>query len=632
MFICRLLQAQFGTPASGGSVSGFDSTSVGRDSSRVQFTTIDATESGELPLKRKSYSLQNFQFYLPVYSNQIVNSSLGNNGTAIEDLNFNPVFNRGFNQGFNAFNAYYLPLKETQFFDAQSPFTEAFYVQGSKEEAFFRLRHTQNVGRKINFGLEYQRINSLGYFPRQTAQHSAIRLHTWLRPGNERYQAMFALAYHKGSSLENGGITLSGDTLFQSGLETNLQLYPISLQNARTDIFSNGLMLRHFFDLVPAKKDSTGKVVQNRILRLQLTHEYNFFKNTYIDESPSADNYPFVADSLRSNSNYSNFSLENEAAILFLKGESDSTNNSGIEGKGFIRSQSIDFSNNYILNTPNSYSLNTTNLSTGGFVKINLKEWILFKANTEVFFGGFNAGDFLLSASLRGKPSKNIFIHAGIQSFSQEAPYQLQYFISNFNTWQNEQAKVNQVKLFGSFELIKQKIKLEVANYLIGNYIFLNEAQSPQSISTALNVLRVELKHELRLGKWGLNSHILAQQVNNESVLRLPTFQFREGIYRAGLISGTTPWRIGIDFIGCSSFFANSYAPYLGQFYIQNNKKNRGFVQANVYISAKIKRARFFAMLEHANSNLFDQRADILPFYPLPNRLLKLGLSWVFFD
>jgi hypothetical protein len=632
MLTCGLLQAQFGTPVSGGTASGFDSTSVGRDSSRVQFTFIDGTEQGSPSLRRNSYSLNNFQFYLPVYANQIINSSLGNNGNAVQNLNFNPKFTRGFNQGFNAFNTYYLPLEQTKFYDAQSPYTEAFYVQGSKEEAFFRLSHTQNAGKKVNFGLEYQRINSLGYFSRQTAQHSAIRLHTWLRPGNERYQAMIALSYHKGSSLENGGITNVGDSLYQSGVESNLQLYPVSLPNARTDIFNNGLMLRHFFDLVPEKKDSNGIVTQNRIVRLQLTHQYDFNKYTYFDDAPQADFYPSITDTLRSNSNYTQVNLENEVAILFLKSKTDSLINSGIEAKGFIRSQSINYSNNFIINNPNSYSLATTNLSTGGFIRLNLKEWLSLNAHTEVFFAGFNAGDLLLQATLRGKPLKNISLEAGLRSFSQEAPYQMQFYLTNFSSWQNEQSKINQLKLYGKLELIKQKLSLEASNFIIGNYIYLDENQNPNTISSALNVLRVHLKHELRIGKWGLNSQILLQQANNENVVRLPLIQFREGIFREGLISSSTPWRIGVDFIGCSAFFANSYAPYLGQFFIQNNKKNAGFVQANLYLSAKIKRARFFAMLEHANSNLFDQRADILPFYPLPNRLLKLGLNWVFFD
>ncbi|MEX1189839.1 MAG: putative porin [Bacteroidia bacterium] len=624
--------AQFGTPNNSANQSGFDSTGVGKDSSRVQFADFNLTETADPTLKRVSFALDRFQFYLPVYDNQFANSSLGNNGTAVSNLNFNPIFNQGFNQGFNSFDNYLLPIKKTLFFDAQSPYTEAFYVQGSKEEAFFHLKHTQNVGRKLNFGLEYQRINSLGYYPRQTAQHSALRFHSWFRPGKGHYQALLAVGYHKGSSLENGGITPAGDSLYLEGIETNRQLYPVWLIGARNDLFNNGILLRHFYDVNPPEKDTLGNPLVGRVVRLQLTHAYEFNKNSYIEENPPTGFYPLILDSSRVNSNYTSRVFENEFSVLLLRSLKDSVNSSGWEAKGFIKNQNVDFSNNFNLPVPGDFSLNTSNLSAGGFIKINFKEWLLLNANTEVFFAGFNAGDISLNASLISKPNKNVLLRTGISSFSQEVDYRLQHFISNFNSWSNNFAKTNLLKIFGSLDLVKQGLRIELSNRILGNFVFVNENQIPEQSSKAINVFSAEIKHELRLKKWGLTSRVLLQQVSDQSALRLPLLQFQESIFREGLISRTTPWRIGIDIIGCTSFKANAYAPYSSMFYLQNAKTNQGILQANAYISAKIKRARIFIMLEHANANLGGLRSDLIPFYPLPDRLLKIGLSWVFFD
>jgi hypothetical protein len=86
--------------------SGFDSTGVSRDSSNVQFTSLAFTEQGSGMMQRESYSLDRFQLYQPFYRTQLINTSLGNNGNAFQNLIYNPSFNRGLNWGFRTFSAY----------------------------------------------------------------------------------------------------------------------------------------------------------------------------------------------------------------------------------------------------------------------------------------------------------------------------------------------------------------------------------------------------------------------------------------------------------------------------------------------------------------------------------------------
>ena len=89
---------------------------------------------------------------------------------------------------------------------------------------------------------------------------------------------------------------------------------------------------------------------------------------------------------------------------------------------------------------------------------------------------------------------------------------------------------------------------------------------------------------------------------------------------------------MGIDVMGCTAFYANAYQPQSGLFYLQNSHKNSGLLQANVYVSVKIRRARIFAMLEHFNAGMGGMTADLIPYYPLSDRLVKIGFNWVFFD
>lgn len=624
--------AQFGTPSSQTARSGFDSTGVGRDSSRVQFAGLELTESAQLNLSRQEYTLDRVQFYLPVYDRQFVNSSLGNNGSAQQDWNFNPMFSSGFDWGFHAYDAYMLHLNQTKFFDAQSPYTEASYVQGSKQEAFFNLRHTQNVGRKLNFGLEYKRINSEGYYQRQTAQHSAIRFHAWFRPGNERYQALVAVNYHKGTIYENGGLTAIGDSLYIDGSESNRQLYPVNLSEARTDLFRNGVLIRHFFDIIKPSVDSNGVISKGRTVRAQLTHTYKFNKHTFLDLNPDSTFYGALPKSTETNINYTNRVLENEFALMSLRSKSDTNSTSGWDAKGFLKQQLFDVASNFALAGFNPYSLQSTNLSVGGFFKINFKQWLALHIQSEAFFAGFNSGDIQLNAALLSKPSSNIKLSTGIESFRKEAGFQYQLFQSNYSFWSINPDKINQLKLFGRLELIKQHIQFELNNRIIGNWITLDETKNPIQTNQAINVLSAQIQHRITLNKWSLISRIIVQQTSGADLIRLPLIQYQESIFREGRIAKLTPYRIGLDVLGCTAFKANAYMPESGLFYLQNTKRNPGLLQANIYISVKIKRARIFAMLEHANAKLGGSRADLTPYYPLPDRLLKLGLNWVFFD
>ena len=159
-------------------------------------------------------------------------------------------------------------------------------------------------------------------------------------------------------------------------------------------------------------------------------------------------------------------------------------------------------------------------------------------------------------------------------------------------------------------------------------------AQSGRPIQSnkTLNVLSAQLTQQINLRKWHLQSRLLIQQVNDESQIRLPLIQYQESIYREGLISKTTPWRFGLDVIGCTDFRANAYQTQSGLFYLQDTFKNKGLIQANFYVSVKVRRARIFAMMENVNAGINGMNAYVIPYYPLPDRLLKLGFNWVFFD
>ena len=631
LFMIALLKAeaqfQQGTERQG---PAFDSSGVSRDSSDVSFTDLDVTERGNPNMQRKSYSLDRFQQYLPVYSTQIINATLGNNGTAMQPWILSPVFRRGFHWGFNTFEPYFLPAEQVRVYDAKSPFTQASYAQGSQEENYFHLIHTQNAGKALNTGVEYKRINSQGFYVRQRAAHTALRFHVWLRPEKSRYQLIAALHYHRGIVQENGGLTAFGDSLFRTNTENNRRLYPVSLQSARNQQFRNGVLLRQTYDLLGAKRDSTSRG-KGGILRLQHTAGYDFYRHLYDDPTPDTAFYPQIFQGNRNNTAWIQRRLNNEIALLKLEGIPDSLNRFQLGFKAFIRQQYVElFTEHYGM--LDSLNLRSLNQSAGGFVRLQATNWRL-SASAEVFFAGFNAGDSQIEGRLElGKSGKNTLTLA-LESHLQEVDYQLQFFSSNFSYWNEDFSKQSLLSLGATYSDAKDRWSLFVRNRVMGNLVILDSTGRPEQIGQAQNVLSAGALHKLRLGRFHLHSQVLAQVASNTSVIRLPALQFQENLFwETAFKRSKTILRIGVDLMGCTAFTAYGYQPWSGLFYRSTQGPNQGLLQADFYLSARIRRARVFIKLEHFNSSFGEQTFMLTPGYAIHDRALKLGLNWTFFD
>lgn len=614
-----------------GPLSTFDSTSISRDSSRVEFTDFNTTESGNNTFKKFSYTLDKVQFYLPVYRSNLINSTLGNNGLPFQEFIYRPQFNQGFNWGYSTFNLYEYQAKDAVFYDAQSPFTRAFYVQGSKEEAFFQFDHTQNVGKSFNFGLSYQRINSAGFYTRQTAAATALRLHVWWRPEHSNYQLLFATSYNNQVAFENGGLTPTGDSIFRNNLETNRQLLPVWLQKSRNKIFNNSVQLRQTYDVLKPKADTNGVFNRNSTIRLQHTFNYLFRRNTFDDEDLSSGFYAQVADSNQFTSIYILQQWESEAAILKLSNVADTSSKISWEAKGFLKQQFAYAAAPFAFGIPQLVK-NVSNQSAGGFIKLKLNKSILLNGAIEVFYAGYNAGDAKFESTIIIKPRKGINIEAGINSFTQNTNWQLSQYASNFASWNNDFKKISNLDVFGSLHVERFRTTIKVGGITTGNFVYLNALGVPQQASDALLIFYAKLENKINIGKFFLQSTGILQQTSGADVLRIPLFQIQESLYFRTFLNKKSEFRIGIDLMACSAFNANRYQAFSGLFYLQNETKNSGLIQTDFYISTKIRRVLFFAKLEHFNSGLNGYNYAITRFYPIPDRNLKLGFSWTFFD
>jgi hypothetical protein len=417
--------------------------------------------------------------------------------------------------------------------------------------------------------------------------------------------------------------------LFLSQSIDNQRLFPVWLQDAKNNVFQNGVLLRQTYDLVSKKPDSLN--TSGGILRLQHTAVYGFNRHAYFDEAPDSGFYGGFVSSGINFTAWMQRRVVSESALLRLSTRPDTGSLVKTEYKAFVRQQWIELESTPAIGL-DSLKFNTLNQSAGGFFRLRNKRINLF-AEAEVFFAGYNAGDLKLSGQLTVRPGKNMQLIAGLESFSQEADYQLQRFVSNFNTWTNDFSKINHLKIYGDLKLPKLNLILGGSNQTTGNFIYIDSTGTPKQTSTVMNVLAFSLKHHLRFWKFHLNSNIVYQQASNSDLIRIPEIQFQENFFFESMIKRSkTTIRLGIDLFGCTSFSASGYLPYSGLFYLQSTGQNTGLIQADVYLSAKIRRVRIFAKAENASYRLTPEDYRLMQGFPIAGRSLKFGFSWVFFD
>ena len=88
---------------------------------------------------------------------------------------------------------------------------------------------------------------------------------------------------------------------------------------------------------------------------------------------------------------------------------------------------------------------------------------------------------------------------------------------------------------------------------------------------------------------------------------------------------------MGLDVSFFTSYYANAYMPALGLYYLQNEKKIGNYPFIDFFFNMKIKRARIFFKTEHVNSG-FMGAYYLAPHIPAPDRCIKLGINWAFYD
>ncbi len=561
-------------------------------------------------------------------------SVLGSMGTPMNTLTYPEVGDVWDYYSLGAYQPYFQRQNNLPFYYSRSPITEANYWMGYDRGQNFNIYHTQNINKNWNAQLNYNRLNDLGFYTHNRNIKSRFLANTSYRNEKVGYEAKAYFIAEKMLTEENGGL-VNDSTLENTGarvlLNVNLlrdsrtlrrQEFYIDQNYALNKLFERDIkkdtLQRDSTDNEPEKaKDAKGKIAIGH------TFKYTLMANSY--SGSASDDF------------YTNY---------FTEPEGDYTDSSGYRSYANM-----------------VYLLTQVGRTTRFDLKVGLKNLI-----TE--YGGegyrFSSGNWGLTGNIGGKVAERVNVSANLdyiltgnlkESFDFNAQGNLKLFewlrafggyqlsskfpeffesvyYSNNYIWENrfEKELVNKVNYGVGWGKGNQ---LEITNYIVNNYVYFNENVQPVQSNDAVNVFRAKLIQNFTI--WNFlhqDNQIYYQTVGgNSAAMPLPELVSRNSLYfEFNLFKKVLKCLVGAEMKYFTSYNSPSYDPATGRFFNAMEQPIGDYPLIDVFANFELRSARIFVKYEHVNEGLNGYRYFAAPNYPFPDRVLRIGITWRFFN
>jgi hypothetical protein len=168
----------------------------------------------------------------------------------------------------------------------------------------------------------------------------------------------------------------------------------------------------------------------------------------------------------------------------------------------------------------------------------------------------------------------------------------------------------------------------------VNNKIYYDSTAVPVQYDGTVNVSGLFAQGDFRLGIFRMNHRVLLQSSSNEEIIPLPTFSaYLSYFLQIDVVRDVLRMHMGLDCRYTSEYYGFGYNPSVMQFYNQQEYKVGGYPMVDAFVNAKWKRMRIFVRWQHLNQKLFgNNNYFTVARYPQSQRVLKIGVSWSFYD
>lgn len=621
-----------------------DSLKILRDTMKVYYLDLEYFDHNALTsYNYEDTGVTNLRFFDPSVRTYTVNASLGNLGSANQPLIFRPWKYAGFDAGYHSFDPYMFDRWNTRYYLTARPLTKLTYFLGMGSEQYLQVLHTQRVLKNLQLGIEYNHINSAGFYQNQRSVMHNFRFMGRYNTLNGKYKLIWSYIHNNLFITENGGLdndsTFIFNGLISSGTiipQANRSAYPVKLDSAQQRWFNHIGFVQHALTFNRKNSDTTAGV-KSPLLTMMHTFQYEYRTNRFRDGQPNVDYYGAVLhDTNFTRHGLEYHQLQNDFRVLLYmkkRAGAQSPITAGIKHEfialnnfvGVNRGDTLEF---------DSVAIGTSyhNLNAFGGITYDITPRISIDGSGYFYFAGYNLGDFGVQFKFKFRTSDTAKVRqsleAGVRFRQFEPAYIFQNFTSNHRAWQLDLDKQRELHASLTYRIPSWNLDLKFNSYLINNYTYLDTNITPVQLTDVANVFTLELHKRFRAWKIYFDPWLIGQYSTTDQI-RVPYFAGRLSIYFQGhLFKKALLLNAGFDIRYTTPYEGNAYDPVTGQFYLQNHKSTGNYPFLDLQISAVIKTVKLFVKLRNVNQRWPDVPYYSTPSYPLQDRSVQFGVTW----
>ena len=618
---------------------------IDRDYNTVELDKIDTT-------------LLKWRLDYPHYHKRLGSNSVGGLGQASTEVNY---FERSRSREFSfsqPYDAYTYRTENVPFYNMKHPYIWMTYLESGQKryrEEHFEIMASQNINPSTSFSLNYRSRGSRSRYDVSRVRNNNFAgtvAHT-----GRRYSVHAGYTHNLVEQQESGGVVgdwAIRDTVFEmpSGIPMRL-----AKAEAKNTYRNNAFFIKQSVG-IPFVRMTPRDFSMADLPAIYVGHtfEYNEWSKVYQDKYATYRDERYSRDP-ETGRYYSHTDTYYKDWYLNAERSRDSTYERVITNRLFVQAQpwdrngavgTIDGGLGLDVHTYSQFGLQS--YLDGKIEKENKVSWFAYAgvqgkirkyadwgANFKIYPSGYRGGDYEIAARaavnipIKGKP----LMLTGSFSESMTSPgYWQNHWYSNHYRWSNDFKKEGETRFNVSLLMPDYGIEAGFWQSVLRDKIYYGADCLPKQHDGAVSVTSIYLQKDFKLKGFHLDHRVLLQFTSNRDVVPLPLFSaFLSYYYEFWIKRDVLRMQVGLDGRFNTKYYVQGYNPALSVFYNQNESEVGNYPYLDAFIAAKWKRMRILIKYQHLNHNLFGNNEYFsVAHYPLNPGMLKIGISWTFYD
>lgn len=553
---------------------------------------------------------------------------LGNIGTAIQPIFYEFSEKIGRSTGFNVYDLYFKDAEDIQFYNTQSPYSRIAMVLGGQGRAITEAEYNRNIDYRSNIGFNYRGIFVDEQIERvrrgdRNVTGVSYNIHGNFHTINRKYWLLAALSRNNHVVDEYGGVrNTSPETPFEDFFRDTVK---VRLNNSVARDLRRQYFLYHEYHV--------SKI-------MEVFHQFEHYDQLmrFTSDLNADPEDEILPERILTEEE---ISLRTKPSHVRDRNKFDEWSNkvglSGTVGDGFYKvyyqNRQLAFDYRYMTFDTLPINVKEQENLAGVMMRIGNNPEKHIIGQFDYLEGGF----YNFFGKIAFRP-----LYGSVRQLKRKPSLLETAYRGTFNIWDiNPEAPVtSEVRAGILVGTEKFTIDASLVFQRLTNYIYFTQNELNKTIAQQNTETVTALMPQLRLIKWWGNHFLTKGEIiysklggENYEVYPVPDLftNFQVSFHDISF-KGNLEWQLGIDFHWKSSYFAPAYDPLIQQFYIQDNFETPGAPVIDVFMNAKINRARIFVKYVNLFQVLQGYGYMPTPYYPGQVATFDFGVNWAFYD